>query len=1040
MAMNVGFAQITVTPTFTGMQKAIQNEVKSTFPSAGTTAANSMGTSFASAAGSKTGTFSRAITNTTGGLSKALGVAGATGAAGFVSKAGSAISAGASKVTSAIGSLGIPKAFAAQAATAGALFQTGFIRAIGPLAAIFGVGAVVKGGANRLMDIENAEASLKGLGYMADEIQSIMDNALESVKGTPYALNDAVKVAQGLVASGIAPGDDLTTELKRVADAATIAQIPLGDMGQIWNKITASGRIQGEELAQLGDRGIPILQMLSEHLGVSVDDVRKLASEGKISADVFSEAMDKKVGGAALEAGNTTQGAFANMRAAASRLGVSILENLGWSGEGNVSKLNGITTFIDETLIPTFERAVQWVKDNSDWLLPIAKGIAAVAAAFTLWSLSVGAVRIALDLLAKNKIIVILGLITAAVIYLWENNETFRTIVTEVWEKVQEAISTAWAWIEPKLQAFKEWITDTLVPALKSFWEDTVKPVWENIYGAIESAWNNFIKPAFEAIWDFITNTLVPLFVGFYENVIKPVWEGIKFAIEVAWNAIKLVFDAIVWAIENVLGPIFKWFYDSVISPVWDWIKDKIDKGWKFIKPIFEALGNFVKDTVAPAFKTAVETIGGYWESLKEILAKPVNWVIDTVWNNGIVTLFEKVAKAIGSSARLPKLSTIGTGTTSTAAAGTGPMRAFKKGGLAPKGWALVGEEGPELVNFTQPGRVYTAAQTRAVIKASQGKDVTAQEGRAAAGSRPEDALLPMGGILDNISRAVGGVVSWVRGGLANLIEIGLKPLRAGLNTIAPRNGGTSELLNATITKVFDEFTRWVRGEDAKAIAEGLGEYTGARSGWVRPSRGAITSYFGSRWGGFHNGMDFGGNLPVYAAANGLVKRTGNRVGYGNTGLGVLLSHGGGLESYYGHADPGEIRVRAGQTVKAGQWISMGGNTGNSTGQHLHFSIFKNGKALNPLSFIGSGAPRNAYDSGGWLQPGVSRVANYTGKPEPVLTNGQWRDIHSLAMRGASGDTYEISMVVDAKDLDGLRSIEEFAAGLRRRTRQGVTS
>lgn len=89
----------------------------------------------------------------------------------------------------------------------------------------------------------------------------------------------------------------------------------------------------------------------------------------------------------------------------------------------------------------------------------------------------------------------------------------------------------------PALESFAGWITGTLVPAVSDFWTLYVKPVWENISTAIQTAWTIYIKPAFEAIWDFITNTLVPLFVGFYENVIKPVWEGIKFAIEVAWKS-----------------------------------------------------------------------------------------------------------------------------------------------------------------------------------------------------------------------------------------------------------------------------------------------------------------------------------------------------------------------------------------------------------------------------------------------------------------------------------------------------------------------
>ena len=153
--------------------------------------------------------------------------------------------------------------------------KAGMIAAGAAAAAGFGT-ALVKG-FNRLNAIEQAEAKLAGLGHSSASVAQIMDDALVSVKGTSYGLGDAASAAASAVASGIKPGKDLQRNLTLVGDAAAIAGTDFNEMAAIFNKVSASGVIQGEELAQLGDRGIPILQLLGEELGVSAQEVRKLA-------------------------------------------------------------------------------------------------------------------------------------------------------------------------------------------------------------------------------------------------------------------------------------------------------------------------------------------------------------------------------------------------------------------------------------------------------------------------------------------------------------------------------------------------------------------------------------------------------------------------------------------------------------------------------------------------------------------------------------------------------------------------------------------
>lgn len=100
----------------------------------------------------------------------------------------------------------------------------------------------------------------------------------------------------------------------------------------------------------------------------------------------------------------------------------------------------------------------------------------------------------------------------------------------------------------------------------------------------------------------------------------------------------------------------------------------------------------------------------------------------------------------------------------------------------------------------------------------------------------------------------------------------------------------------------------------------------------------------------FHAGLDFAApqGTPIYATADGRVSTSGNAGnGYGNH---VVLNHGFGYETLYGHMV--RVKARVGQTVKRGEVIGWVGSTGKSTGPHLHYEVHKNGKQIDPIYFF----------------------------------------------------------------------------------------
>lgn len=135
-----------------------------------------------------------------------------------------------------------------------------------------------------------------------------------------------------------------------------------------------------------------------------------------------------------------------------------------------------------------------------------------------------------------------------------------------------------------------------------------------------------------------------------------------------------------------------------------------------------------------------------------------------------------------------------------------------------------------------------------------------------------------------------------------------------------------------------------------------IGEASDSGFLWPAPSCHRVSSPYGWRSSGWHNGIDLvkaGGGAsgtPVIASKSGrveVVQRSSS--GYGNM---VLINHGDGYKTRYAHMIKGSITVSVGDYVEAGRTIGKVGSTGNSTGPHLHFEVIRNGETQNPKNYI----------------------------------------------------------------------------------------
>jgi tape measure domain-containing protein len=268
-------------------------------------------------------------------VSQSLGDAGDAGGKAF-----------GSRLASVLGTIAKPIAIAGGVAFAG----------IGAAA-----GVALTKGLDRSLSIQDATAKLTGLGHSGESVQTIMDSALASVKGTAFGLGDAAGVAAGAVAAGIEPGEKLTRVLSLMADSATIAGTDLGSMGSIFNKVAASGKLQGDVIAQLQDAGVPVLQFVAKQMGVTAEEAANLASQGKVSFATFADAMEAGLGGAALSSGKTARGAFANLGAALGRFGAKFTEPVVAAAPAFFASLTGAIDKLSDKAQPFADQFSRWV-------------------------------------------------------------------------------------------------------------------------------------------------------------------------------------------------------------------------------------------------------------------------------------------------------------------------------------------------------------------------------------------------------------------------------------------------------------------------------------------------------------------------------------------------------------------------------------------------------------------------------------------------------------------------------------------------------
>ncbi len=155
-------------------------------------------------------------------------------------------------------------------------------------------------------------------------------------------------------------------------------------------------------------------------------------------------------------------------------------------------------------------------------------------------------------------------------------------------------------------------------------------------------------------------------------------------------------------------------------------------------------------------------------------------------------------------------------------------------------------------------------------------------------------------------------------------------------------------------------------------------------------SQHEVTSLYGKRKRDFHEGVDFRARpgTPVFAAQTGKVIYAGNRIrGYGKM---LVVKHDRGIATVYAHNS--KLLVKTGQQLKQGQKIAISGNTGRSTGPHLHFEVRMGPEAVDPMAFLASGNGGLTKNRTWNNSLGKNRYIHLTMRPPATAETGRTRD------------------------------------------------
>ncbi|MFF3324974.1 hypothetical protein [Streptomyces sp. NPDC002889] len=704
-------------------------------------------------------------------------------------------------------------------------------------------------------------------------------------------------------------------------------------------------------------------------------------------------------------------------------------------------------------------RVIGSIAENLPWLIQL---LYAVWVATKLWTLAMIAFNLVMNANPITLIIIAIVALVAAVIYAYKNWGWFRDIVNAAWEGIKTAALFVWNNVLKPIFSGLVIAFQAVGTAASWLWNTILSPVFSFIGAAARIlatiVLTILIVPfvlAFKALAAIATwvweNVLGPVFgfiaekaVWLWQNQIKPAWDLMKAGFQLVGDKVQELWDKYAKPVFTWIGDKAQWLWREKIKPAWDFIKvgigllgDKIQQLWddyvqpvlgwigdkgkwlwdKALKPAFDNIKKGVK-AVGDSFDDAKGFIEKAWTQVKEIAKVPVRFIIDKIYNAGIVPTWNMIAGAFGA----PKIDPMKTKGWATGGVlpGYSPGKDIHRfvsptgGGLELSGGEAIMR--PEWTRAVGAGFVNTMNR----IASSRGATGVKAALAPALGGNDTTQRFASGGIFDWIGKTASGVgsaawdkakdaASWIGDTLERSARAGLNGV---VNPLLAKFPGADTDLGRMLRRIPKKILDSIFGYSKEADKKGAGGIGGPKVQraltWAKSQAGK--PYL---WGGVGPaGYDCSGFMS--AIQNVLEGRSPHTRRWATGAFSGRTAPPGWVLNGKSPFTVGITNAGVGHTAGTLGKVNVESRGGEG--------VVVGKRARGAMSMLFNdvyGYRPGKFDSGGYLQPGMNLAYNGTGRPEPVFTTTQANALTRIASAPTGGGTFEGDLYLDSGEFMG---------------------
>jgi hypothetical protein len=667
-----------------------------------------------------------------------------------------------------------------------------------------------------------------------------------------------------------------------------------------------------------------------------------------------------------------------------------------WFQRDGMPALSRFGATLRDDVLPVLSGLVGFLIRNRDILIPLATIIAGIVAAYKVYAMVTGlvtiaqiALNVAMTANPIGLIVVAIGALIAAIVVLWNKNETFRKVVIAAWEAIKAAAEFVWNGIRA-----------------------VIETVWNAIKRAVDVVWP-YVEKIIKGVWTAI-KWYVTTYIDVVQKVITVAWKVIEKATHLAWEAIKTFIINPIRAANDVVRAVIAAVRDW-LSSTWATIRDRASAAWQNIKdavttPVDAArttvrtiVGN-VRDWLSDAWTAIRERAASAWTAVKGAILDPLRSLWDTfkdilgIGKDGgiregegalgrLVSAFGAVVKAVKAVFGGIKDAVVGPIADAFRWVNDNVITRLNDSILSkfgdlripylpvPKGYATGGwVDGPG--TGTSDSILARLSKGEFVVNARAAAANATTLERLNEGEQPITGAniqslvsawkAPAGWIGKLMSKGAGAAVRALTGPAMGWLSerfsgtIGGNLALGGLQTLFESLSKWGDKQQVAPTPLMEALFRWMKG------IEGDHGYYNRCLATVHRALDALAGRFGYTTGAL---------ISTSPDPNYIIDRLGR------SAFNTTKPPRGALAFWYFPGANGHIAVATGlDSFSINNW---GGDTIETVA-----NIGSSGYVgwLPPTRFISGGE----YDSGGYLAPGWSLAFNGTGRPEPVLTAEQW--------------------------------------------------